>query len=246
MDMSFSNAYRILMKDLQMKPYKNRYWRMSIKLSGKNSPIRREKEETMRILFSDEKMTGSITMKMIVYGPLIGRKQIGEVKKKNSKETFHKKWWYGQRALHPLFYLKKALSIIIVTSRKYSTSKLRVRARVRMRLTIGMTLTLNLTLTPKLVRTYTHIGTVYKKIKYPNTAFKVLQESTNSKSLLKWSSRDVLSLIVFIFRYSQTLKYCRKITFCENKCLNFCCTNLRYVRTCLLHWEKRQIKIDVL
>ena len=38
-DMSFSSAYRILRKDLQMKPYKNRYWRMSIKLSGKNSPI---------------------------------------------------------------------------------------------------------------------------------------------------------------------------------------------------------------
>ena len=43
------------------------------------------KEDTMRILFSDEKkcliLTVSITVKMIVYGPLMGRKQIGEVEK---------------------------------------------------------------------------------------------------------------------------------------------------------------------
>ena len=97
MDMSFSNAYTILRKDLKMKPYKNkllnRYWRMSIKLNGKNSPIGREKkfqkEDTMRILFPMKKrliLTVSITVKMIVYGPLIGRKKIGEVKKKIARK----------------------------------------------------------------------------------------------------------------------------------------------------------------
>ena len=39
-------------------------------------------------------LTVSITVKMIVYGPLIGGKQIGEVEK-NSKESFQKKLWYG-------------------------------------------------------------------------------------------------------------------------------------------------------
>ena len=47
-------------------------------------------EDTMRILFSDEKMFDLDGMKMIVYGLLIGRKQIGEVGK-NSNESFHKK-----------------------------------------------------------------------------------------------------------------------------------------------------------
>ena len=43
------------------------------------------REDTMRILFSDEKcliVTASITVKMIVYGPLIGKRRIGEVEKK--------------------------------------------------------------------------------------------------------------------------------------------------------------------
>ena len=66
----------------------NRYWRMSIKLRRKNSPIRREKSSEKNIewesFFLMKKcliLTGSITVKMIVYGPLIGREQIGEVKK---------------------------------------------------------------------------------------------------------------------------------------------------------------------
>ena len=38
-----------------MKPYKNRYWRTSVKLSGKIRQLD-EKKDTMRIVFSDEKM----------------------------------------------------------------------------------------------------------------------------------------------------------------------------------------------
>ena len=49
MDMSFSSAYRILRNDLKMKPYKNRYRRMSIKFSRKNSPVGREKSSKERI-----------------------------------------------------------------------------------------------------------------------------------------------------------------------------------------------------
>ena len=49
MDISFSSACRILRKDLKMKPYKNRYSGMSTKLSGKNSPVRREKSSEKRI-----------------------------------------------------------------------------------------------------------------------------------------------------------------------------------------------------
>ena len=48
-DMSFSSAYRILRKVLKMKPYKNRYSRMSINLSGKNSPIGGEKSSGKKI-----------------------------------------------------------------------------------------------------------------------------------------------------------------------------------------------------
>ena len=52
-----------------------------------------QKEHTMRIFFLMKKcliLTISITVKMIVYGPLIGRKQIGEVDK-NNNESLHKK-----------------------------------------------------------------------------------------------------------------------------------------------------------
>ena len=69
---------------------------MSIKLRRKNSPIGREKSSEKRGYnenpFSDEKcliVTASITVKIIAYGPLIERKQIGEVEK-NSKETLQK------------------------------------------------------------------------------------------------------------------------------------------------------------
>ena len=65
---------------------------MGIKLSGKNSPIGREKRSGKRIqresFFPMEKcliLTGSITVKIVVYGLLIGRKQIGEVEKKQRK-----------------------------------------------------------------------------------------------------------------------------------------------------------------
>ena len=54
------------------------------------------KENTMRILFPMKKcliLTRSITVNMIVYGPLIERKQIGEVEK-NSNESLQKKLWY--------------------------------------------------------------------------------------------------------------------------------------------------------
>ena len=101
MDMSFSSAYRIVRKDLKMKTYKinvepplkNEYKTQRKKFANW---VRKEfrKEDTMRILFSDEKksliLTVSMTVKMIVYGSLIRRKQIGEVKQ-NSKESLQKK-----------------------------------------------------------------------------------------------------------------------------------------------------------
>ena len=63
MDMSFSSAYRILRKDLKMKPYKitvepllknerKAQWKKFANWTRKKS----WKEDTMRILFSDEKM----------------------------------------------------------------------------------------------------------------------------------------------------------------------------------------------
>ena len=100
---------------------------MSIKLSGKNSSIGREKvfaEDTMRILFPMNKcltLTASITFKMVVYGPLIGRKQIEEADKIASKFAAKVivRLVVCSESVAPLFCLKKALSIIIVTSRKY-------------------------------------------------------------------------------------------------------------------------------
>ena len=94
------SVYRILRKDLKMKPYKkllNCYWRMSIKLSGKNSfnwarkkfSERRYNENPFFRWKNVLILTVSITVEMIVYGPLIGRKQIGEVKN-NSKESLQK------------------------------------------------------------------------------------------------------------------------------------------------------------
>ena len=124
MDISFSNAYRILGKDLKMMPYKKTVEPLlkdDHKAQRKKFANWARKKIQWESFFPMKKcliLTGSITEKMIVYGPLIGRKQIGEVKK-NSKETFQKKWWYGERALRLLFCLIKALSIIIVTSRKY-------------------------------------------------------------------------------------------------------------------------------
>ena len=65
---------------------------MSIKLSGKNSPIGREKSSEKRIKWESflpmKKcliLTGSITVKMIVYGPLIGSKQIEDVEQKQQR-----------------------------------------------------------------------------------------------------------------------------------------------------------------
>ena len=62
MDMSFSNAYRILRKDLKMKPYKKTVESL---LKDEHKAQRKKfsnwvgkkfrKEDTMRILFSDEK-----------------------------------------------------------------------------------------------------------------------------------------------------------------------------------------------
>ena len=91
MDMSFSSACRILRKDLKMKPCKIT---VELLLKDEHKAQRKkfsiwerkkfQKEDTMRIVFSDEKcliLTVSITVKMIVYGPLIERKQIGEVEK---------------------------------------------------------------------------------------------------------------------------------------------------------------------
>ena len=63
MDMSFSSAYRILRKDLKMKPYKKtvesllkdeRKARRKKFANGARKKF--QKEDIMRILFSDEKM----------------------------------------------------------------------------------------------------------------------------------------------------------------------------------------------
>ena len=48
----------------------------------------------MRILFSDKKIFDLDGIYNSENRPLIGKKQIGEVEK-NSKESFHKKLWYG-------------------------------------------------------------------------------------------------------------------------------------------------------
>ena len=64
MDMSFSSAYRILRKDLKMKPYKKKTVEPLLKNEHKakqkkfTSWARKklQREDTVRILFSDEKM----------------------------------------------------------------------------------------------------------------------------------------------------------------------------------------------
>ena len=81
----------------------------------------------MRILFSHEKtfliLTLSITVKMIVYGPLIGRKQIREVGKKQQRK-FSQKVMVWSKGVAPLVlfekgildhhrYIKKVLSVIL-------------------------------------------------------------------------------------------------------------------------------------
>ena len=60
-------------------------------------------------------MTASITVKMIVYGPLIGRKQIGDVKKEQQGKFAEKVMVWLAVCLEGVASLKKALSIIIVT-----------------------------------------------------------------------------------------------------------------------------------
>ena len=89
MDMSFSSAYRIVRKD---KPYKKTV-----------EPLLKDEHQAQRKTFANWArkkliqwesffpmkkclvLTVSITVKMIVYGPLIGKKQIGEMKKTASK-----------------------------------------------------------------------------------------------------------------------------------------------------------------
>ena len=65
---------------------------MSIKLSEKIRQLDEKKvpkrKDTMRILFSNEKMFDLDGIYNSQNGPLIGRKQIGKVEK-NSKEHFH-------------------------------------------------------------------------------------------------------------------------------------------------------------
>ena len=63
MDMSFSSAYRILRKDLKMKPYKKAVepllkneHKVQRKKFGNWARKKFRKADTMRILFSDEKM----------------------------------------------------------------------------------------------------------------------------------------------------------------------------------------------
>ena len=132
MDMSFSSAYRILRQDLKMKPYKITVESL---LKDEHKAQRKEfanwvrekfrEEDTMRILFSDENMfdLDGIYNSQNDHIWTDNREEVNWRGEKNSKESFHKKLWYSQpyaqRALCPLFCLKKALSIIVVTSRKY-------------------------------------------------------------------------------------------------------------------------------
>ena len=104
---------------------------MSIKLSGEKPPIGREKSAENREYnenpFVPMKksliLSVTITVKMIVYGPLIERKKIGEVEKTSTNVSTKS---YGMvsrmfrgRCAPCSFFLKKTLSIIIVTSKKY-------------------------------------------------------------------------------------------------------------------------------
>ena len=96
MGMSFSSAYRILRKDLKMKSYKTT---VELLLKDEHKAQRKNfvnwtrkefrKQDTMRILFPMKKcliLTASITVKMIVHGPLIGRKQIEKLEKKRQRK----------------------------------------------------------------------------------------------------------------------------------------------------------------
>ena len=102
MDMSsFSSASRILRKDLKMKPYKitvEPLLKDEHKAQWKNSLISREKvpkrEDTMRILFSDEKMfdlDGVYNSQNDRIWPVTREEANQRARKKNSKESLQKR-----------------------------------------------------------------------------------------------------------------------------------------------------------
>ena len=76
---SFSNAYR------NLSPTKKTVEPL---LKDEHKAQRKRKSfEKKNSFFPMKKRSVSITVKMIVHGPLIERKQIGEVEKKNNKES---------------------------------------------------------------------------------------------------------------------------------------------------------------
>ena len=132
MDMSFSNAYRILRKDIQMKPYnitvgpplKDEH-RARWKKFANRMKRKFQKEDTMRIIFSNEQMFDLDGIYSSQNGRIwaVSKEEANWRGGKNSKESLQKKEGYSQsydqRTLYPLFCLKKTLSITIVSSRKY-------------------------------------------------------------------------------------------------------------------------------
>ena len=95
--MSFSSAYRMFRKDLKMKSYEitaEPLLKVEHKAQRKNfancERKKFQKEDTMRILFSNEKMFDLDGIDNSENGPLIRRNQIGEVEKKQ-QEKFSEK-----------------------------------------------------------------------------------------------------------------------------------------------------------
>ena len=127
-DMSFSSAYRILRKDLKMKPYKKTVeplvkdeHKAQRKKFANWTRKKFRKEDTMRILFSDGKMFDLDGIYNSENDRIwaVNREEANRrgVKKQQGKFPQKVMVWLAVW-LRPLFCLKKALSIIIVISRK--------------------------------------------------------------------------------------------------------------------------------
>ena len=104
MGISFSSVYRILRKDLKMKPYKiivQPLLKNEHKAQQKNFAYRERKkfrkEDTMRILFSDEKMfdLNGIYINENDRIWTVNREEANRTDGKSSKESLQKKGWYG-------------------------------------------------------------------------------------------------------------------------------------------------------
>ena len=119
----------------------NHYWTMSIKLIGKNSPIGDEKSSEKRIkwqfFFLMKKcliLTGSLRVKMIVYGP-VKREETNWRDGKKQQRKFPQKvlvwltvvWWEG---IAPILLFEKVLldhhryiNEVVHVARRYGNSK---------------------------------------------------------------------------------------------------------------------------